>query len=143
MKLTRAVVEDHSGAGGALLGTAGRSDPFHVRTINAENGVEEVGRSDALPEALREQGIAAVISVVGNRALSILWKLDRKGSGWFACPNRSRTIEEIGQAVSFFAGDDHRPADECGRRDSDRLGRGHRPIVRKRMADLKAAAAKH
>jgi len=79
VKLTRTVVEDHSGAGGALLGTAGRSDPFHVRTINAENGVEEVDRSDELLEALRAQGIAAVISVVGNRALSILWKLHRKG----------------------------------------------------------------
>lgn len=79
VELTRAVVEDLSSAAGTLLGTAARSDPFHVRTINAENGVEELDRSDELLKALDTREITAVISVVDTAALSILWKLHRKG----------------------------------------------------------------
>lgn len=77
--LTRQLVEHVSGSGGSILGTAGRSDPFHVRTINAENAVEEVDRSDDLLGKIREQGIDGVVSVAGPRALSILFKLHRKG----------------------------------------------------------------
>lgn len=64
---------------GVLLGTATHTDPFHVRSINAMNGVEEVDRSDELLELLRIQDIDSVISVVGGRAMSILFKLHRKG----------------------------------------------------------------
>lgn len=77
--LTRELVEHVSGSGGSILGTAGRSDPFHVRTINSENAVEEVDRSDELLEKIREHGIDGVVSVAGPRALSILFKLHRKG----------------------------------------------------------------
>ncbi len=77
--LTPATVEDLTGATGCILGTAARSDPFHVRTINAENMVEEVDRSDELLGIIQKEKIEAVISVVGARALSILWKLSRKG----------------------------------------------------------------
>src|SRR5512136_3047034 len=77
--LTPAIVENLAGATGCILGTAGRSDPFHVRTINAENMVEEIDRSDELLEIIQKKKIDAVISVVGARALSILWKLCRKG----------------------------------------------------------------
>lgn len=79
MKLTPPMVENLAGATGCILGTAGQSDPFHVRTVNAENFVEEVDRSDELLEIFRREGIDAVVSVVGSRALSILWKLSRKG----------------------------------------------------------------
>src|SRR5512136_1684898 len=77
--LTPAIVENLAGGTGCILGTAARSDPFHVRTINAENMVEEVDRSDELLEMIRKEKIDAVISVVEARALSILWKLSRKG----------------------------------------------------------------
>lgn len=77
--LTRAVVEHLSSAAGTLLGTAARSDPFHVRTINAENAVEEVDRSDELLKTLRTRDITAVIAVVDTKALGIFWKLHRKG----------------------------------------------------------------
>jgi len=51
-----------------------------VRSINAEHQVEEVDRSDDLLEIIRRpSNIEAVISVVGTRALSILFKLHRKG----------------------------------------------------------------
>src|SRR5512137_1326285 len=79
MTLTPASVENLNGATGCILGTAAQSDPFHVRTINAENMVEEVDRSDELLGIIRKERIDAVISVVGARALSILWKLSRKG----------------------------------------------------------------
>lgn len=64
---------------GVLLGTATHTDPFHVRNINAENAVEELDRSDELLQMIRALDIDAVISVVGGRALSILFKLHRKG----------------------------------------------------------------
>jgi 6-phosphofructokinase 1 len=79
MTLTPAIVENLTGATGCILGTAAQSDPFHVRTINAENMVEEVDRSDELLGIIQKENIDAVISVVGARALSILWKLSRKG----------------------------------------------------------------
>jgi 6-phosphofructokinase 1 len=86
LKLTRAMVEHLASSSGSLLGTAARSDPFHVRTVNAENQVEEVDRSDALLATLQSHAIEAVISVVGPEPLSILWKLSRKGMKTVAVP---------------------------------------------------------
>src|SRR5512136_1717568 len=79
MELTPKTAENLIGATGCILGTAAQSDPFHVRTINAENQVEELDRSDELLQMIQKEKIDAVISVVGSRALSILWKLSRKG----------------------------------------------------------------
>jgi len=79
MTLAPAHVENLAGTTGCILGTAAQSDTFHVRTINAENMVEEVDRSDELLDRIKQEKIDAVISVVGARALSILWKLSRKG----------------------------------------------------------------
>jgi 6-phosphofructokinase len=77
--LTPQAIGDLYRTPGVLLGTATRTDPFHVRTINHENAVEEVDRSEELLQTIRARGIDAVISVVGGRALSILFKLHRKG----------------------------------------------------------------
>src|SRR5512136_2311730 len=79
VKLTIPIVENLAGATGCILGTAAQSDPFHVRTINAENIVEELDRSDELLGMIKKEKIDAVVSVVEARALSILWKLSRKG----------------------------------------------------------------
>jgi 6-phosphofructokinase 1 len=70
---------DLSGSVSSILGTAVRSDPFNVRTINADGFAEEVDMSDILLKRIGEEKIDAVVSVVGSRALSILWKLSRKG----------------------------------------------------------------
>ena len=86
VKLTRASVEHLSSAAGVILGTAARSDPFHVRSINGEHQIEETDRSDELLETIQSQKIAAVISVVGPRALSVLFKLHRKGLKTVAVP---------------------------------------------------------
>lgn len=79
VKLTPQMVENLSSASTAILGNGTRSDPFHVRNVNAENQVEELDRSDELLDLIRAEKIDAVISIVGSEALSILFKLHRKG----------------------------------------------------------------
>jgi ATP-dependent phosphofructokinase / diphosphate-dependent phosphofructokinase len=79
-------VEGILSAPNSVLGTATKVDPFRVRTINAENQVEEVDRSDELSELLAKNKIDSVISVVGTRGLSVLFKLHRKGLRVIAIP---------------------------------------------------------
>lgn len=64
---------------GAILGASPRTDPFRVRTVSAENQIEEVDRSDELLDLLRKEGIDGVISIAGLRAMSVLFRLHRKG----------------------------------------------------------------
>lgn len=86
LKLTPALLDSVCGATGCLLGTASRTDPFHVRTVNAHNAVEEVDRSAELVRLVAGEQFEAVISVVDARALSILWKLHRQGLKTVAIP---------------------------------------------------------
>jgi len=86
LRLDRAMVGHLSGASGAVLGAAARSDPFHVRAVDEDGMLQEQDRSDELLEAIRSHGIDAVISVVGPGPLSILWKLSRKGLKTVAVP---------------------------------------------------------
>src|SRR5512139_4253511 len=79
LDLTPRVVESLSAGGGALLGNATRTDPFRVRQVSADGLVEEVDRSAELMEKIEAEKIDAVISVVGPRALSILFRLHRQG----------------------------------------------------------------
>jgi 6-phosphofructokinase len=79
IKFTPGITDNISGSASSVLGTAVRSDPFNVRIINSDGFAEEVDMSDDLLRRMKEERIDAVISVVGSRALSILWKLSRKG----------------------------------------------------------------
>jgi ATP-dependent phosphofructokinase / diphosphate-dependent phosphofructokinase len=79
LKLTPHLVENLSAGGSAILGNATRTDPFRVRQVNADNMVEEVDLSGDLIAKLAAEKIEAVISVVGPRALSILFRLHRQG----------------------------------------------------------------
>ena len=79
LTLTPQMVENLSAGGSAILGNATRTDPFRVRQVNAENQVEEVDRSGQLIAKIAAEKIDAVISVVGPRALSILFRLHRQG----------------------------------------------------------------
>jgi 6-phosphofructokinase 1 len=85
IKLSPQVVEGFGPSNGSILGTAARNDPFRMRTINADNLVEEVDRSDELLKKIQAEKIDAVISVVGGsaltgaHALSVAFKLSRKG----------------------------------------------------------------
>jgi 6-phosphofructokinase 1 len=108
--LTPKIVENLAGATGCILGTAFQSDPFHVRTINAENCVEEVDKSDDLLGIIKQEKIDAVISVVGSRSLSIVWKLSRKGLNTVCVPKSvendvAATMLSFGfnSALSFVA----------------------------------------
>ncbi len=58
INLTPQIVEN---LGGSIIGAAARNDPFRMRTINANNFVEEVDRSDELLEKIRARKIDAVI----------------------------------------------------------------------------------
>jgi len=79
VKLTPEIMQGLSGTTGCVLGGSAATDPFHVRSTNSGNEVVEVDRSDELVAGIQQEGIETVISVVGPRALSILWKLSRKG----------------------------------------------------------------
>lgn len=79
IKLDPKRTSDISVSANSILGTAAKSDPFNVHTINADGFAEEADMSDILLKRIREEKIDAVVSVVGSRALSILWKLSRKG----------------------------------------------------------------
>lgn len=110
VKLGPQIIENLAGTTGCILGTAARSDPFHVRTINADGIVEEVDQSDELLEKVKKEKIDAVISVVGPRALSILWKLSRKGLATVSVPKSvendvAATMLSIGfnSALGFVA----------------------------------------
>ncbi len=98
--LTPQVVEGLAGAAGCIVGTAGQSDPFRVRTLNADDQVEELDRSDELLATIKKERIDAVVSVVGPRALSILWKLSRKGLRTVAVP-KSVENDVAATALSF------------------------------------------
>ena len=97
-----------AGRGGSLIGAAARTDPFRVRTINSENQVEEVDRSDDLLKALHEAGIGAVISIVGGsaitglHALSVAFKLHRKGLRTVCVPKSvENEIACVSQAFGY------------------------------------------
>jgi 6-phosphofructokinase 1 len=83
-----------------LLGQAPRVDPFHVRRVNEDEMVEEVDMSDQLLSRLKAEDIDAVISVVGGRGLSIVYKLHRKGLN-AVCVPRSIENDVAATMVSF------------------------------------------
>lgn len=73
------LLENADPSGVALLGQSPRVDPFHVQRIDDDGMIEEVDVSGEVLDKLQAEGIDALISVVGRRGLSILYKLHRKG----------------------------------------------------------------
>ena len=99
--LTPQIIENlDAAAAGGILGQSVRVDPFHVRQVNNDNQVEEVDMSDELLNTLRDEMIDALISVVGGRGLSILYKLHRKGLNTVCIP-RSIENDIAATMVSF------------------------------------------
>jgi 6-phosphofructokinase 1 len=78
LRLRPGDVRELAGSDGCILGTAPRSDPFRVRTI-VDSQVEELDRSDDILARLAQEKIDAVVSVVGTRSMSTLFRLHRKG----------------------------------------------------------------
>jgi ATP-dependent phosphofructokinase / diphosphate-dependent phosphofructokinase len=101
IKFNPKTITDLSGSVNSILGTAVRSDPFNVRIINSDGFAEEADMSDDLLRRFKEEGIDSVISVVGSRALSILWKLSRKGLKTVAIP---KSVENDVAATSLSFG---------------------------------------
>ncbi len=93
-------VESLDLTGSDLLGQSPRVDPFHVRRIDDDGMAEEIDVSDELLERLKAEGIDALISVVGGRGLSILYKLHRKGLNTVCIP-RSVENDIASTMVSF------------------------------------------
>ena len=98
--LSPELVENLDPTAAGLLGQAARVDPFHVRRVNEDEMVEEVDLSDQLLERLQAEDIDALISVVGGRGLSILYKLHRKGLN-AVCVPRSIENDIAATQVSF------------------------------------------
>ncbi|HQR45181.1 MAG TPA: 6-phosphofructokinase, partial [Thermoanaerobaculia bacterium] len=93
-------------ATGDVLGTGARIDPFRTRTVDAENQVAESDRSDDLLSRLEDEGIGAVVSVVGgsavtgSHALSVAFRLARKGLRTVCIP-KSIENDIAATALSF------------------------------------------
>ncbi len=98
--LSPQLIENLDPAAGGILGQSVRVDPFHVRTVNEDDMVEEVDMSDELLKRLKAEKIDALISVVGGRGLSILYKLHRKGLNTVCIP-RSIENDIAATSVSF------------------------------------------
>jgi 6-phosphofructokinase len=98
--LSPQLAENLDPAAGGILGQSARVDPFHVRTVNADDMVEEVDMSDELLKRLQAERIDALIAVVGGRGMSIFHKLHRKGVNAVCIP-RSIENDIAATAVSF------------------------------------------
>jgi ATP-dependent phosphofructokinase / diphosphate-dependent phosphofructokinase len=79
IRLTPAGVERIAHLGGTILGTTNRGNPFRVLEPQPDGTTREVDRSPALLEAIRGQGIEALIAVGGDGSLAIANSLHEKG----------------------------------------------------------------
>jgi 6-phosphofructokinase 1 len=93
-------VEFMDPAASGVLGQSAWVNPFHMRHVDDDGMVEEVDRSDELLAAFQEQGIDALVSVVGGRGMSVLYKLHRKGLN-VVCVPRSIENDIAATMVSF------------------------------------------
>ena len=98
--LSPQLIENLDPAAAGILGQSARIDPFHFRQIDDDEMVEEVDMSDELLRRLQAEGIDAVISVVGSRGLSIVYRLHRKGLNAVCIP-RSIENDIAATQVSF------------------------------------------
>ena len=94
------LIENLDPSASGVLGQSARVDPFHVRTINKDDMVEEVDMSDELIKRLAAEKIDGLISVVGAKGVSIIYKLHRKGLNAVCIP-RSIDNDIASTAVSF------------------------------------------
>jgi 6-phosphofructokinase len=88
--LTPQMIQTLDPGGGNILGQAARVDPFNVRTVDEDGFIQEVDLSDRLLAAFKEEKIDALITAVGARGMSILYKLNQKGLNVVCIP---RSVE--------------------------------------------------
>jgi 6-phosphofructokinase 1 len=99
--LTPARVERIAHLGGTILGTTNRGNPFRVLEPQADGTSREVDRSPALLEAMRRQGIDALIAVGGDGSLAIANALHEKGLRLVGVP---KTIDNDLDATAMTFG---------------------------------------
>lgn len=96
--------DDLSRTENAFLGTS-RINPFRVRTMQRYEedmeGIEEVDRSNDLIALMKGEHIDGLISVVGRRAMSVSWKLDKKNGPKTICVPESVENDAAITALSF------------------------------------------
>jgi ATP-dependent phosphofructokinase / diphosphate-dependent phosphofructokinase len=100
VRLDAQLIENLDPSGSGVLGQSLRVDPFHVRQVNEDGMVEELDMSDQLLQRLKAEKIDGLISVVGGRGLSILYKLHCKGLNTVCVP-RSIENDIAATMVSF------------------------------------------
>jgi ATP-dependent phosphofructokinase / diphosphate-dependent phosphofructokinase len=98
--LSPKLIENLDPTGSGVLGQSLWVDPFHVRHVTEDGLVEEVDMSGPLLERLKAESIDGLISVVGGRGLSILYKLHQKGLN-AVCVPRSIENDIAATMVSF------------------------------------------
>lgn len=108
LTLTGDAAESLGPASGNTLGTGAHNDPFRMRSVDAENQVVELDRSDDLVRGLDERGIDAVVSIVGGsaitglHALSVAFRLCRKGLRTVCIPKSvENEIASVPQAFGY------------------------------------------
>ena len=84
-----------------ILGQAPRVDPFHDTTVNDGDKVTEEDHSDEILKRLKAENIDALISVVGNQGLGILYKFHCRGLHTVCIP---KSIENDIPATSVSFG---------------------------------------
>ena len=90
VSLTPQRIQNLDPTGGNILGQSARVDPFNVRTVDEDGFIQEVDMSDRLLAAFQEEKIDALITAVGARGMSILYKLHLKGLNVVCIP---RSVE--------------------------------------------------
>ncbi|MEZ4586517.1 MAG: ATP-dependent 6-phosphofructokinase [Gemmatimonadales bacterium] len=86
--------------GGTILGTTNRGNPFRWPTRLEDGTIKEIDRSDELVEALRDQGIDALVTIGGDGSLAIAHDLWKKGVPVVGVP---KTIDNdvVGTEATF------------------------------------------
>ena len=103
VRLDRAAVRDIANAGGTILGTTNRSNPFKQRAVTPDGAVCERDHSDDVVRGLRDAGIDALIAVGGDGSLDIALGLSKKGLRVVGVP---KTIDNDLEATTLTFGFD-------------------------------------
>ncbi|HEV6965097.1 ATP-dependent 6-phosphofructokinase [Roseateles sp.] len=96
-------VEGIAAQGGTLLGSTNKGDPFAYPSVQADGRVALLDRSQDLLDALRREGIDALVAVGGDGSLAIAHRLAQRGLQVVGVP---KTIDnDLDRTVTTFGFD--------------------------------------
>jgi ATP-dependent phosphofructokinase / diphosphate-dependent phosphofructokinase len=108
VRLTHEAVKGITHLGGTILGTTNRGNPFAYPVRGAGGAIAEEDRSEELIEALRREGVDALVAIGGDGSLGIAHRLAGRGIRVVGVPKTidndlDRTVATFGfdTAVSF------------------------------------------